>query len=167
MTLGEFFQMLEHNPAVLIFYFIAVPLSTFLACILSGDDKYRSPWIYLFSALIYLACVPGIFTVVLDLYLLIFERQSIMSINLYTQILPILSMLATIWILRREVDFDAIPGFSKLRGLMLMLFALFSVLWILEKMHFIVFSYVQFHWVLLLLVGLLVLVRYGWRKVFG
>lgn len=80
-----------------------------------------SPWKYLYSFLIYAVTIPGLFAISLSIYLFFFERGSIMDANIFTQVLPIISMLLTISIIRKTVDLDLIPGFNKLSSLMLVI----------------------------------------------
>ncbi len=164
MTLGEFFQSLSDNPAILIFFYIALPLTAFLSLIFGKGEGEISPWKYLYSTLVYMACVPGIFAVTLCVYLFLFERNSIMDANIYTQILPIACMILTLWLVRKNIAFENIPGFGKLGGLVLILFALISVMWFLEKLHVIAITFIPFHFFILIFIVLLVGVRFGWKK---
>ena len=63
MTLGEFFEWTGDHPAILISYFIGIPLIALLAGMFSKGEGHLSPWKYLYSILIYLTSVPGIFAV--------------------------------------------------------------------------------------------------------
>lgn len=167
MTLGDFFELIGNNPAIILFYFMALPLTAFLAGILGKGEGDLSPWSYLYSTLVYLASLPGIFAITLNIYLFLFERQSIMDANIYTQILPILVMCLTLWIIKRNVSYVEIPGFNRLSGLMTIIIAILTIMWILEKTHIIVFTYMPFHYVLLLLLALFVLIRIGLKNVWA
>jgi len=164
MTLGQFFEALTANPGIILFYFIAVPLTAFLAFIFGRKEGARTPWKELYSVLVYLTCVPGIFSITLNIYLFLFERQSIMAANIYTQILPILSMVLTLWLIRKNVSFDEIPGFGKLGGLIMILSGLIILLWILEKTHIIAVTIIPFHFFIILFIVLLVVIRLGWKR---
>jgi hypothetical protein len=164
MTLQEFFDMLAANPVWILAFFILLPISALLLGWIAKGEEYSSPWDYAYSILIYLACIPGIFAVTLSIYLFVFERRSILQTDIYTQILPVLAMLATILIVRRTVDLDRIPGFDKITGLMLIMFAVFAILWVLDKTHIWVVSYLPFWQGILIFAALLLLIRFGWSK---
>ena len=165
MTLGEFFQAVSDEPVYIVFYFAILPFTALLAGWLADKEEGReSPWKYLYSTLLYLVCVPGIFAVTLDIYLFLFERRSIFDLNLLTQVLPILSMVITILIIRRNVDMSYIPGFDKLSGLVIMITATLIIMWFIDRTRIIVFSYMPIQYVLLLFAGLLLVVRFGWGK---
>lgn len=167
MTLQELFDLLAQNPSIILFYFIALPLTAALASVFGKGQATITPWKELYSLLVYLTCIPGIFAVTLNAYLFLFERQSVMDTNVYTQILPVLSMIVTLWFIRRNTCFEDIPGFGRLGGLVLVILVLFIVMWILEKTHIFVISIMPFYYFIILIIVLLVAVRYGWKAMYG
>jgi hypothetical protein len=164
MTLKDFFDYLSSNPNLILFYTIAVPLSALLIGWFSRGDGHLSPWKYLYSFFIYLVCVPGIFVFMLNVYLFLFERQSIWSVNLFTQILPLVVMAITLMIIKRAVSLDDVPGFGRLGGLFTMITAILIIMWFLDKTHIYVFSYMPFSQVILIVIGLLVVIRFAWKR---
>ena len=167
MTLGEFFNHCSEHPDNLIIYFLILPITALLALIFGKNEGHLSPWKYLYSLLVYLACIPGIFAITLSIYMFFFERGSIMNANIYTQVLPILCMFITLWIIRRNVDFDLVPGFDKIGSLVFFLTVLIILLWILEKTNIFVFTYMPFMQFVILFVVIIILLRYGLKKTFG
>jgi len=167
MTLKDFFDLMSDNPAILLFYFIALPLTAFLACVLGRNEGHLSPWKYLYSFLIYGACIPGIFAISLNIYLFLFERQSVMDANIYTQILPIIVMGFTLWFISKNVDLDQIPGFDKVGGLIMMIAAVLAVMWILDRTRIIAITFLPFWVVLVIVIVLLVLFRFGFKSFFS
>lgn len=167
MTLGQFFDLLSQNPSILIFYFVSAPLTALLSLIFGKGEGNRSPWKYLYSFLIYFVSIPGIFAITLNAYLFLFERQSIFNANIYTQILPIICMIITLWLINRNADFNRIPGFDRIGGLMFIITCLLIIMWILEKTHIFAITFIPFHYFILLLFALLILLRIGWSKMFS
>ena len=164
MTLRELFELLAQNPSILIFFFIACPLTAFLASWLGRGEGHITPWKYLYSVLVYLICVPGIFAVTLNIYLFLFERQSIFNTDIWTQILPIISMVATLLLIRKNVTFDQVPGFGKLHGLMLIIAALLVLMFLLDRTHIFVITIVPFYQAFLFFMVLLGIAMYGWWR---
>lgn len=164
MTLGEFFELCSNNPALVISYFVAIPAIAFLAMLLSRGKGSESPWKYLYAVLIYLVCVPGIFALTLNAYLFLFENLRVLDTNLYTQVLPVLSMIATIWIITKSTSLDNVPGFDKLAGLLILIAVIFILMWILDKTRILTFTYIPFTYVVLILAGLLLLGRWGLHR---
>jgi len=166
MTLGDIFNLLSNNPSVICFLFVAVPLTALLASIFGRNEGAKSPWKQLYTVLVYLTCIPGIFAVTLNVYLFLFERQSVFDTNIFTQILPIFSMIITLWLVRKNVSFDDIPGFDKIGGLIMIIAALIIFMWFLEKTHILAITVVPFSYFLILFIVLLVIIRFGWKKLF-
>jgi hypothetical protein len=108
--------------------------------------------------------VPGIFAVTLSVYVFVFERRSIFQTDIYTQILPVLSMIGTLLLIRRNVDLDLIPGFDKITGLIMMITATFALMWVLDKTHIWVVSFLPFWQGILIFIGLLLVIRWGWSR---
>ena len=164
MTLGDVFETIGHNPTFLLFYFLALPLTAVLAGLLGKNEGHLSPWKYLYSTIIFLICVPGIFAITLNVYLFLFERKSIMDTNVYTQILPVILMVFTLWIISKNVSFDQIPGFNKISGLAMIILAVFAIMWILEKTHIIAITFLPFHFVILIFITLFIVIRVGLKR---
>lgn len=166
MTLGDFFNALSDNPSIVCFLFVAVPLTALLASIFGRNEGAKTPWRQLYSVLVYLTCIPGIFAVTLNVYLFLFERQPILNTNIFTQILPILSMVITLWLIRKNVSFEQIPGFDKIGGLIMILASLIVLMWILEKTNIFAITVVPFTYFIVLFIVLLILIRFGWKKMY-
>jgi len=164
MTLGDFFTLLGENSFYVVLYFTLIPITAMIAGYMGKNEGHLSPWKYLYSTLIYLVCVPGIFAITLNVYKFLFERGSILALNIFTQILPIISMIATLLIIRRTVSLDRVPGFGKLSGMATMILVLFTVMWFLEKTRIYAFTSIPIMYFLLLLIVLLIVFRLGWSK---
>jgi len=164
MTLGEFIQYLSENPFYIISFFVFIPLTAALAGWIGKGEGHLSPWKYLYSTLVYLVCVPGIFAVTLNVYLFLFERRSVMDTDIYTQVLPILSMIITLILIRNTVSLDKVPGFGKLSGLMIMIFVTISLMWFIDRTRIYVFAVMKFQSLLIIFAVLLLIFRYGLTK---
>jgi hypothetical protein len=166
MTLGEFFALIGSNPTLLFLYFGLLPLFALLTNIMGKGEGNTAPWNYLYSTLVFLACIPGILAVTLDVYFFLFERGRILDTNIYTQILPIISMVATLLIVRQNADFAYIPGFDKLSALMSIIACVMICMIIIDKTRFIVFTNLPFQYVILAFFVLYIVIRMSWSKIF-
>lgn len=164
MTLQQLFQRIGENPNFLLFYFLIIPIAAVIAGVLGKGEGHLSPWKYLYATLIYLVCVPGIFAVTLNVYFFLFERGDIMQTDIFIQILPVVIMLLTIFVIRRNVDLSILPGFDKISGLWFMLFATMLLMWLLEKIRIVVFSYLPFQYLIGIFAILFALIYLGWKK---
>ena len=166
MTLQEFFELLANNPGLIIGFFLLIPITAWIACFMGRDEGHLPPWKYLYSTLIYLVCVPGIFAITLNIYLFLFEQRSILQTDIYTQIIPIISMIATLFIIKMNVNLERIPGFEKLSGLLIMIFVVLGIMWVIDSTRIFVgvFSFMPFWVVIVIFAGALALVRFGMQK---
>ncbi len=166
MTLQEFFNYLDANPFVVLALFIGIPLCALLANFMGRGEGHLPPWNYFYAVLVFAVCIPGIFAVALAIYMFLFERGgSIYNVNLLTQVLPIVSMIVTLGIVRRNAPFEYIPGFGKLSSLMMMIAAIFVLMYFLDRIHLIAWVNVPVHYLILIVVGLLLIFRIGLKKV--
>ena len=164
MTLGDFFKLLGENPFYILTFFTSIPLIALLTNLMGSGEGNISPWRYLYSTLLYLVCIPGIFSVTLSIYFFLFEKRPILETDIYIQIVPILSMIATIVITKRNADLNNIPGFDKLSGLIMMISATLIFMWFIDRTHIMVFSYMPFQTVLIIFAILLIVIRVGWSR---
>ncbi len=168
MTARELLEIAGREPAVLLAIFALPPLLALILGLLHGRGLgARSPWKYFYAALVYLACVPGMFAVVLTAYTLFFVRGNLLDVNLAVYALPILSMLATLVLIRRRVSFDAIPGFDRLSGLLLTVAVCFAVALAIEKTRLLVLFGGSIFSMLVIALVLFLLARWGMRTAFG
>lgn len=163
MTLRECIALLGENGTYVVFYFLLMPVVALIAGFMGKGEGHLSPWKYFYSTLIYAVCIPGIFAITLSVYLFLFERISIFDSNVYTQILPVISMLGTLFIIRQNVSFDDIPGFGKISGLTMMIASTILIMWFVDKTHIIVFSYLPVSTLLIIFLVLLFVIRFGWK----
>ena len=164
MTLQQFFDMIQANPNFSLYFFLGIPAIALVLGWITEPDSSQSPWNYLFAVLVYAICIPGILAVTLNIYFFFWERRSIMDTQLMIQFFPILSMVATIAIIRRFVNLDDVPGFDKLTGFMLIIGVILTLMWVLDRTHIYAISFMPFYIVLLVIVGGILLIRYGLKQ---
>jgi hypothetical protein len=164
MTLKELFLSAGENQNYTIAFFTIIPVLAVLIGLIGGTKDHLSPWKYFYTALVYLVSIPGIFAVAFNVYLFLFQRRDIMETELLIQVLPVISMLLTIFILKKNINLEYIPGFDKIYALWMILFATMSIMWFLERVQIIVFSFLPFQYLLLAFLGLFAIMYFGWRK---
>ncbi len=167
MTLREFLDYIGDAPGLAIAFLILIPFTALIAMVLGKGEGHIAPWKYLYSVLIYLICIPGIFGIALSIYLFLFEKQSIFDMDMYTQVFPVISMGATLLLIGKNVSLDKIPGFGKMGGLIMMIISIFAIMWFLDRVRLFVFSYMPIQYLLLIFLVILVVVRISWSKMFS
>lgn len=167
MTFRELFDYAAAQPGVVALFLLSVPALAFLLNRWAGTtapEIWR--WRYLYAGLVYAACIPGMFAVTLAVYLFLFERQSVWAMNLVVQVLPVLTMIATLMLVKRKLPFQYIPGFGRLSGFLTLIAALIGVLWFVDRLRLVAFTYVPFGYVVVGFVVLLLGIRFAWSRIF-
>lgn len=164
MTLGEFLNWLNENPFYTALYLIILPLAAWMAGAVNKDEGHLPPWKYVYTVLIYLVCIPGIFALTLNVYLFLFEKRSIFDLQVNTQILPVFSMILTLLVVKKDVDLDKVPGFEKISGLSIVIASAISIMWMIDKVHIVLFSYLPVYALLIIFLVLLAAIMIGWYK---
>lgn len=99
------------------------------------DNGGKKPWNYIYTLLIYLACIPGMFSAVITAYTLFFSRENLLDSNAVIYFFPIITMLMTLMAIRQNISFDAIPGFDRIYGLMILLAITFIIVLFVAKVR--------------------------------
>jgi hypothetical protein len=81
----------------------------------------QSPWKYFYSILVYMVCIPGIFSFVLVAYSVFFTRQNLLAVNAFVYFFPIVTMIVTLVVIGKKASWKRLPGVDRLYGLMIVL----------------------------------------------
>ncbi|MBK9109847.1 MAG: hypothetical protein IPM92_16110 [Saprospiraceae bacterium] len=164
MTLQQFFNWIQENPMITLYYYGGLLLAVLLLNNLAEQKAQLYPWNWMYSFIIYLVCIPGIFAVTLNVYFFLFEKRSILDAELLLQFLPIVMMFVIIYYIKRNVNLDDIPGFEKIYGLMWMISLLLCLMWVIDRTHLYAICFVPFYYVLIFLMASIFIIRYFSKK---
>src|ERR1051326_1580563 len=154
MTTRELIKLADQHPLVLAGMFVLPPVAAWVCGRLQrAGDGANPPWKYCYAALVYLTCVPGIFAAVLTGYAAFFTRENLLDVSILVYLLPIISMVVTLALIRKRVSFELIPGFERLSGLMVMLGCSFVIALAIEKTRIFLFFGGSIDRLILLAVG--------------
>ena len=167
MTTRELIQWAGQHQLVLLVTFIVPPVLAWIAGKVHGREQGRlSPWKYLYSVLVYFVCVPGIFSAVITAYTLFFSGENLLDANLLVYFLPIVSMVATLIFIRKNVSFDDVPGFDRLSGLMTLVACSFIIALAIQKTRIFLFFGGSIEKLFLLAAGIFALLKWGTYMLF-
>jgi hypothetical protein len=162
MTARELAQLADRHPLVLLGVFVVLPLAAWLCGRLHGRGRGgEAPWNYLYSVLVYIACVPGMCAGVLTAYALFFTRENLMDVSLAVFVAPIVSMVVTLILIRKNVSFDEVPGFDRISGLMVMIACSFAIALAVERTRIFLFFGGSIGKLFLLAAGVFALLKWG------
>lgn len=136
MTIEEFLASIGRQPWVPITIFVSIPLVSWLIGLThKPEQSVAGSWKYVYTLLMYLAAIPGVFAAVVVAYTMFFERGNLLQLNVLVTFLPIASMVATLVIVTGRVDVDRLPGMERLWGFMGLLTLSFVVAFMLDRLR--------------------------------
>lgn len=119
MTGRELIEAAATHPYMLQGALLSIPAAAFaLGKAHQPGEGGTDPWRRAYSALVYAACVPGTFSAALVAYTLLFTKENLLDVSIAVYFAPIVQMAVSLAIIRKNVDFDEIPGFDKIWGLL-------------------------------------------------
>ena len=167
MTIEQLLAAIGAHPWLVLGYLALPPLASWLL----GMVKYprsgtKHLWDYVYSVLIYLATIPGVFSATLLGYSLFFIRQNLLNVNLLLYVGPVISMITTLVLCQRKVAMSRLPGFDRLSGLVLILALTFVVLLVLYKTRIIVGFFGSLESLIVLGIVMFLAFEYAAKKLF-
>lgn len=162
MTTREFLLLIGQHPLMLVLVLGAVPVLAWVCGMLHGrGNGGNAPWKYLYSVLVYAACVPGIFAAVLLAYTLFFIHENLLDVNLLVYVGPIVSMALTLLCIQRNVNFDNVPGFDRLAGLMVLIGVSFASVLAIDRTHIFIGFFASIYHLFILAAFIFALLKWG------
>lgn len=158
MTLRDLIQMAEANAHIWGSFFFGLPLIALLLSLFKPPS--RGLWAWFYSLLVYVTVIPGMGSAVLVAYEFFFTRDNLLDVNVWVYFVPLLSMVTTLAILKKAVNFSEVPGFMRLSGLMVIVALSFVIMIFLKRLFFGIFFTGSF--ANLLVLGLFVFALLQW-----
>lgn len=118
---------------ILLLFFLPVGIAWVSGRLHGPYNGWRSPWKYIYAVLVYLVCIPGIFSAVITAYALFIVRQNLMQVNFVVYFIPIISMAATLMVIDKNVPWNQVPGFDRLYALMILIAVSFMMALVILK----------------------------------
>ncbi len=169
MTIQELILRLKQiHPLYLLAGYLLPPLLVWLMGFgINQFNGLRSPWKYLYSAFVYLVCIPGILAGVLTAYSIFFIRENLLTVNVFVYFLPIISMIITLVIIARKVDLSRLPGVDRLYSLMIILVITFSAVLAIQKTRIWLFFGGSFWTLIWIAIICFIVLKISSQKLFG
>jgi hypothetical protein len=120
----------------------------------------------MYSVLVYAVCVPGMLSAVLTAYSLFFRNENLLEVNLLVYVLPLVSMIVTLVFVQKNVGFDAVRGFNRLSGLMILIACSFGLALAIHKTHLFVGFFGSIDRLFLLAAGIFGLLKWSGYMLF-
>ena len=167
MTVNQFLAYLAEHQWLVAAVLLGIPLFCALLNQTQQRATARTPIHYLYSAAVFTTAIPGLFAAIVVFYSMFFIRTNLLDANLVLYFLPLVSMAATLLIVKRRVGFDILPGFDRLAGLMILLGVVCLVLFFLYRLRFVIGFFASIEQLLVAGVAIYVLAKFGMSKLRG
>ena len=166
MSLQELFAQIDRHPLPALAYFIGLPLVAWLAGRWHGGGPlYDSPLRWLYSAILYGVCVPGVAVAVVFADNL--AQGRLMQVGVFSQVLPLVSMLVSFGLIRQQANPEDIPGFRRVTGFIVLLVLTALALFLLMRTRIWVIFGGGIGSLLVLMAGLFLLLKWAFDRAFG
>jgi len=147
--------------------FLAPPLIAYILGYVHGRENGKeSPWKYIYTVMVYWVCIPGVLSGVLTGYTLFFTRENLLDRDLTVYFLPIITMIATLVLIRKNVNFADIPGFDRISGLITVIAVTFIFVLAIQKTRLWVFFGGSIYLLGSLIIGLFAFLQWGMNTLF-
>ncbi len=167
MTINDLIKLASGHLLALVIFFVAPPVIAWLCGVIHGrGNGGNAPWKYVYSVLVYLVCIPGLLASVLTGYQLFFQRGDLLNVNIAVYFLPIISMIVTLIFIHKTVNFENVPGFDRISGLMVMIGCSFVVALAIDKTRLWVMFHGSIAMLFALAAGVFALLKWGTYMLF-
>jgi hypothetical protein len=167
MTINDLIKLASGHLLALVIFFVAPPVIAWICGAIHGrGNGGNAPWKYVYSVLVYLVCIPGLLASVLTGYQLFFQRGDLLNVNIAVYFLPIISMIVTLIFIHKTVNFENVPGFDRISGLMVMIGCSFVVALAIDKTRLWVMFHGSIAMLFALAAGVFALLKWGTYALF-
>lgn len=167
MTLRDWMMQVGQQQDLLLWIFGGVPALSLLGFLLPKPVRYQKSTLWLYSIMVHISSIPGMFALALLAYSLFFTRENLLDVNVMVYFLPPLSMALTLFLLRQQISFTLVPGFGRLLGLMGLMGLSFLGMLLLNKLFVGIFFGGSIVQLIAIGFGVYLLVRWLWGKLVG
>lgn len=166
MTLSDLINLYQDNLYIWLSFYILIPILIFL---LSKWQKntYRNIENInkILTFLLYVIVISWIFVFILILYKVFALKISILELDILTYFSPILSMIASIFIIKSSVWFSNIWWMKKIYWILSLVFSVSLILFFIDRLHFIVLFNSSILQLFLFFLILFFVIKYSWNLI--
>lgn len=120
MSVQQFFDALSHHTSIIVLYFFIIFVVAFGLSFTHRSSPSHFKAVAL-STVIHLVSIPGLMSLIVVFYNVFFTQTNLLEVNMAIYFLPIIAMIATFFAISQYTKLNALPGFNRLSGLMLLL----------------------------------------------
>lgn len=163
MTLEDLLAHFTTDKTALLFFFMLLPIATFILTTISSGRSLEPPFSYMYSVVIFIACVPAVLSLTLWVYAMLFEDMALWHLPFFVYYLPIIVLVGCVYLVKKnEVSIQTLPWSGELYELLILIVISFASILIIMKLEILNFESL---WQVLLFFALwLGLFYFGWKR---
>lgn len=164
MTLRESIDWFGQHPEYLYVFLLGLPVFALMMHLSPKHSRESglSAWVY--SLLVHLTCIPGTLVAVLLGYALFFTHENLLDVNFFVYFGPIVSMILTLAILGRQIQFREVPGFHRLSGFIVLIAISFMLVLMVRKLFVGIIFLTSFKSLVILGIAIYLILNWAWFK---
>ncbi len=164
MTIAELFLWLNAHPLWVVGGLAVPPLVLFF---LSQIDPPNKTIYWLASLALHSVALPGIAIAALTAWRVVVSRIDLQTINVLTEIGPVVSAGISFAIVQRTLGLANLPGMGRLTGFVVTVVMALGLAFVLQRVWFGVFLTLSAPAFLLMLLASFLLLRWAWSAMVG
>ncbi|WP_163831927.1 hypothetical protein [Spartinivicinus ruber] len=165
MSVNELLSLIAEYRLVIVSYFVSLPVVSFVLLLIYKRTTQLN-WIdYLLSGIVYLASIPGIISFSLIFYTLFIIRDNLLEVDALVYFLPVISMVLVFIQVARKTDYDRLPGFGRLSGLMLLMLLTCLMILVLQRFHFFIGFFASIESLVVIAIVIFALFKFASAKI--
>lgn len=165
MTIQKIIEACESKEEYIWIYYSILFTINIISLIFQNKSNFNF-FKYIFSTIIYLFTIPGILALITVLYLLMFQQQNILALNITTYYIPIIFMAINLYIINKRVPLSIIPGFKNIAGLISLISITCILIFILQRTYFGVLFLGSTTQLFVVFFMIFILIKYSFKRVF-
>jgi hypothetical protein len=166
MSIEDLLQKIDAQSLPTIIFLCCTPVVALALNAVVNISNFNKGLKYVYTCLIYMASIPGIIALLLSVYAFFFLRQNMLQVNVLVYFLPIICLVLTLYIIKRKVNFNNIPGFEKLSSLFLFIAVSLILAYLIQKTNIYIgiFAIASIKNVFMLFAFIFAVLYFSWKK---
>lgn len=162
MSLDHLIEYATKDSMAVLLFFLVLPLLVVLLNSTAAGSGNNAPYNKMYSIIVYAVSIPGILSITIWLYSMLFEHKSLWKLDPFVYYLPVASMAACLILIKKNARFKELPWFGEFYELMILIFVTFMSILLIMELEILQFKALwQVALVFIFLFGLL---KVGWER---
>ncbi len=120
MTLEHLIEYFVKDNMAILLFFMVLPIFALILNNTSAGRGNTPPYNKMYSVIVYGISIPGIFSITIWLYTMVFEHKTLWALNPFVYYLPVVSMFVCLFLINKNVRISDLPWFGEFYELMIL-----------------------------------------------